>query len=254
MNWSHVFWQVPYKVCMDGWNGLGNFLYKTVFGFVFERSWKILWPALGETIYMTVLSTLLSYIIGIALGVLLVVTRKGGIKPMPKFNMALGTVINFLRSIPFIILLVMLLNVTLAVTGRMTGTMTISFPLTISAFPYVARMVEGSLMEVDGGVIEAAKAMGSTTWQIIWKVLIPESVPSLVTGAAMAVTTILAYTAMVSAVGGGGVGAYAITKGYQRGKKYYDFMYAASAVLVLMVQVIAITGTRLTRRLDHRIR
>jgi ABC-type phosphate/phosphonate transport system permease subunit len=152
MNWSHVFWQVPYKVCMDGWNGLGNFLYKTVFGFVFERSWKILWPALGETIYMTVLSTLLSYIIGIALGVLLVVTRKGGIKPMPKFNMALGTVINFLRSIPFIILLVMLLNVTLAVTGRMTGTMTISFPLTVSAFPYVARMVEGSLMEVDGGV------------------------------------------------------------------------------------------------------
>ena len=252
MNWSHVFWQVPYKVCMDGWNGLGNFLYKTVFGFVFERSWKILWPALGETIYMTVLSTLLSYIIGIALGVLLVVTRKGGIKPMPKFNMALGTVINFLRSIPFIILLVMLLNVTLAVTGRMTGTMTISFPLTISAFPYVARMVEGSLMEVDGGVIEAAKAMGSTTWQIIWKVLLPEAKPSLINGFSICMTTILVYTTMASVAAGGGLGATAVTYGLSY--RQYDIMYAASIMLVVLVQVITVTGTFLSRKHDHRIR
>ena len=252
MNWSHVFWQVPYKVCMDGWNGLGNFLYKTVFGFVFERSWKILWPALGETIYMTVLSTLLSYIIGIALGVLLVVTRKGGIKPLPKFNMALGTVINFLRSIPFIILLVMLLNVTLAVTGRMTGTMTISFPLTISAFPYVARMVEGSLMEVDGGVIEAAKAMGSTTWQIIWKVLLPEATPSLINGFSICMTTILGYTTMASVAAGGGLGATAVTYGLSY--RQYDIMYAASIMLVVLVQVITVTGTFLSRKHDHRIR
>ena len=252
MNWSHVFWQVPYKVCMDGWNGLGNFLYKTVFGFVFERSWKILWPALGETIYMTVLSTLLSYIIGIALGVLLVVTRKGGIKPMPKFNMALGTVINFLRSIPFIILLVMLLNVTLAVTGRMTGTMTISFPLTISAFPYVARMVEGSLMEVDGGVIEAAKAMGSTTWQIIWKVLLPEATPSLINGFSICMTTILGYTTMASVAAGGGLGATAVVYGLSYHQ--YDIMYAASILLVVLVQIITMLGTSLSRKHDHRIR
>ena len=252
MNWSHVFWQVPYKVCMDGWNGLGNFLYKTVFGFVFERSWKILWPALGETIYMTVLSTLLSYIIGIALGVLLVVTRKGGIKPLPKFNMALGTVINFLRSIPFIILLVMLLNVTLAVTGRMTGTMTISFPLTISAFPYVARMVEGSLMEVDGGVIEAAKAMGSTTWQIIWKVLLPEATPSLINGFSICMTTILGYTTMASVAAGGGLGATAVVYGLSYHQ--YDIMYAASILLVVLVQIITVLGTSLSRRHDHRIR
>ena len=252
MNWSHVFWQVPYKVCMDGWNGLGNFLYKTVFGFVFERSWKILWPALGETIYMTVLSTLLSYIIGIALGVLLVVTRKGGIKPLPKFNMALGTVINFLRSIPFIILLVMLLNVTLAVTGRMTGTMTISFPLTVSAFPYVARMVEGSLMEVDGGVIEAAKAMGSTTWQIIWKVLLPEATPSLINGFSICMTTILGYTTMASVAAGGGLGATAVTYGLSY--RQYDIMYAASIMLVVLVQVITVAGTSLSRKKDHRIR
>ena len=242
MNWSHVFWQVPYKVCMDGWNGLGNFLYKTVFCFVFERSWKILWPALGETIYMTVLSTLLSYIIGIALGVLLVVTRKGGIKPMPKFNMALGTVINFLRSIPFIILLVMLLNVTLAVTGRMT----------ISAFPYVARMVEGSLMEVDGGVIEAAKAMGSTTWQIIWKVLLPEATPSLINGFSICMTTILGYTTMASVAAGGGLGATAVTYGLSY--RQYDIMYAASIMLVVLVQVITVAGTSLSRKKDHRIR
>ena len=252
MNWSHVFWQAPYKLCMDGWNGLGNFLYNNVFGFVFERSWKILWPALGETIYMTVLSTLLSYIIGIALGVLLVVTRKGGIKPLPKFNMVLGTIINFLRSIPFIILLVMLLNVTLAVTGRMTGTMTISFPLTISAFPYVARMVEGSLMEVDGGVIEAAKAMGSTTWQIIWKVLLPEAKPSLINGFSICMTTILGYTTMASVAAGGGLGATAVTYGLSY--RQYDIMYAASIMLVVLVQVITVAGTSLSRKKDHRIR
>ena len=252
MNWSHVFWQAPYKLCMDGWNGLGTFLYNNVFGFVFERSWKILWPALGETIYMTVLSTLLSYIIGIALGVLLVVTRKGGIKPLPKFNMALGTIINFLRSIPFIILLVMLLNVTLAVTGRMTGTMTISFPLTVSAFPYVARMVEGSLMEVDGGVIEAAKAMGSSTWQIVHKVLVPEAMPSLINGFSICMTTILGYTTMASVAAGGGLGATAVTYGLSY--RQYDIMYAASIMLVVLVQVITMTGTFLSRKHDHRIR
>ena len=252
MNWSHVFWQIPYKVCMDGWNGLGDFLYKTVFSFVYQRSWKILWPALGETIYMTLLSTILSYIIGLALGVLLVVTRKGGIKPMPRLNTVLGTVINFLRSIPFIILLVMLLNVTLAVTGRMTGTMTISFPLTVSAFPYVARMVEGSLMEVDGGVIEAAKAMGSSTWQIVHKVLVPEAMPSLINGFSICMTTILGYTTMASVAAGGGLGATAVTYGLSY--RQYDIMYAASIMLVVLVQVITMTGTFLSRKHDHRIR
>lgn len=252
MTWMHAFWQVPFKLCMDGWNGFGDFLYRTVFGFVYQRSWKILWPALGETIYMTVLSTLLSYVIGIFLGVLLVVTRKGGIKPMQTFNTVLGTVINFLRSIPFIILLVMLLNVTLAVTGRMTGTVTISFPLTISAFPYVARMVEGSLMEVDGGVIEAAKAMGSSTWQIIHKVLLPEARPSLINGFSICMTTILGYTTMASVAAGGGLGATAVTYGLSY--RQYDIMYAASIMLVVLVQIITVAGTSLSRKKDHRIR
>ena len=217
-------------------------------------NWELIWQGFCETCMMTVIASSVSYLLGLPLGVLLVITRKDGIKPAPTFNAVLGAVINFLRSSPFILLIATLIPVTRVVMGTAIGTAASVFPLVISATPYIARVVEQSFLEVDGGVIEAAKAMGSSTWQIITKVLIPESVPSLVTGAAMAVTTILAYTAMVSAVGGGGIGAYAITKGYQRGKKYYDFMYAASAVLVLMVQVIAITGTRLTRRLDHRIR
>jgi len=217
-------------------------------------NWELIWQGFLETCLMTVISSAISYLLGMPLGVLLVITRKDGIKPAPTFNAVLGAVINFLRSIPFILLIAMLIPVTRAVMGTAIGTAASVFPLVISATPYIARVVEQSFLEVDGGLIKAAKAMGYSTWQIIRKVLIPESVPSLVTGAAMAVTTILAYTAMVSAVGGGGIGAYAITKGYQRGKKYYDFMYAASAVLVIMVQIIAITGTRLTRRLDHRIR
>ena len=217
-------------------------------------NWGLIWQGFLETCLMTVIASFVSYVLGLPLGVLLVITRKDGIKPAPTFNAVLGAIINFLRSVPFILLIAMLIPVTRVVMGTAIGTAASVFPLVISATPYIARVVEQSLLEVDGGVIEAAKAMGSSTWQIIRKVLIPESVPSLVTGAAMAVTTILAYTAMVSAVGGGGIGAYAITKGYQRGKKYYDFMYAASAVLVIMVQIIAITGTRLTRRLDHRIR
>ncbi len=252
MNWMHALWQVPFKVCMDGWKGLGGFLYKTVFGFIYKRSWDIIWPALGETVYMILLSTLLSYLIGLALGIVLVVTRKGGIKPMPTLNMVLGTVINFLRSIPFIILLVMLLDTTLAVTGRMTGTVTISFPLTISAFPYVARMVEGSLIEVDGGVIEAAKAMGSGTWQIIRKVLLPEAKPSLINGFAICMTTILGYTTMASVAAGGGLGATAVVYGLSY--RQYDIMYSASILLVVLVQIITVLGTSLSRKYDHRIR
>ena len=193
-------------------------------------NWSLIWQGFLETCMMTFWTSVISYALGMPLGVLLVITRKDGIRPAPTFNAVLGAIINFLRSIPFILLIAMLIPVTRVVMGTSIGTTASVFPLVVSATPYIARVVEQSFLEVDGGVIEAAKAMG------------------------LAVTTILAYTAMVSAVGGGGIGAYAITKGYQRGKKYYDFMYVASAVLVLMVQVIAITGTRLTRRLDHRIR
>lgn len=214
--------------------------------------WDVLWSALGETVYMTVPSTLIAYLIGLPLGVLLIVTRKNGVRPMPTLNTVLGTVVNFLRSIPFLILLAMLFPVTRIVMGKAVGTRSIIFPLTISAFPYVARMVEGSFNEVDGGIIEAAKAMGSTTFQIIRKVLIPEALPSLINGFAICMTTILAYTAMASAAGGGGLGAVAITYGLNLRK--YDIMYAASILLVILVQFITVCGTFLTRKFDHRIR
>ena len=252
MKWMHPLWQVPFNVFMDGWRAVGNFLYDKIFGFIYNRSWNILWPALGETLYMILITTLISYLIGMVLGVLLVVTRKGGIKPMPTFNAVLGAIINFLRSIPFVILLATLLEVTFNITGKMTGTVPILFPLIVSASPYVARMVEGSLLEVDGGVVEAARAMGSTTWQIIHKVLIPEAMPSLINGAAISMTTILGYTTMASVVSGGGLGAQGVIYGLNQRK--YDIMYAAAIMLVVLVQIITVAGTALSRKHDHRLR
>ena len=217
-----------------------------------EKLLPLLWSSTVETLYMTFWSSLIAYVVGLPLGVLLVVTRKGGIMPAPTFNAVLGVIINFLRSIPFIIMLAVLFPVTRVVIGTAIGTKAIVFPLIICAFPYIARMVEGSLDEVDHGIIEAAQSMGSTNWQIIYKVLIPEAVPSLVNGAAICVTTILGYTAMASAAGGGGLGALAIVKGLNLRK--FDVMYSASLLLVAMVQIITVFGGRLTRRLDHKHR
>ena len=217
-----------------------------------EKLLPLLWDSTVETLYMTFWSSLIAYVVGLPLGVLLVVARKGGIMPAPTFNTVLGVVINFLRSIPFIIMLAVLFPVTRAVIGTAIGTKSIVFPLIISAFPYIARMVEGSLDEVDHGIIEAAQSMGSTNWQIIIKVLLPEAVPSLVNGAAICVTTILGYTAMASAAGGGGLGALAIVKGLNVRK--FDVMYSASLLLVALVQIITVFGGRLTRRLDHKHR
>ena len=217
-----------------------------------EKLLPLLWDSTVETLYMTFWSSLIAYMIGLPLGVLLVVTRKGGIMPAPTFNAILGVIINFLRSIPFIIMLAVLFPVTRAVIGTAIGTKSIVFPLIISAFPYIARMVESSLDEVDHGIIEAAQSMGSTNWQIITKVLLPEAVPSLVNGAAICVTTILGYTAMASAAGGGGLGSLAIVKGLNVRK--FDVMYSASLLLVALVQIITVFGGRLTRRLDHKHR
>ncbi len=217
-----------------------------------EKLLPLLWDSTVETLYMTFWSSLIAYAVGLPLGVLLVVTRKGGIMPAPTFNTVLGVAINFLRSIPFIIMLAVLFPVTRAVIGTAIGTKSIVFPLIISAFPYIARMVEGSLDEVDHGIIEAAQSMGSTNWQIITKVLLPEAVPSLVNGAAICVTTILGYTAMASAAGGGGLGSLAIVKGLNVRK--FDVMYSASLLLVALVQIITVFGGRITRRLDHKHR
>ncbi len=216
----------------------------------FAQLWPLILEGTKETLYMTLWSGLFAYLLGLPLGVLLVITKRGSILPAPTLNSIVGGIINFLRSIPFIILLAMLLPVTRLVMGKAIGTTSVVFPLVMSAFPYVARMVESSLEEVDSGILEAAQSMGSTNWQIILKVLLPEAIPSLVNGAAIVITTILAYTAMASAVGGGGLGSLAITKGYQAHRD--EVLYSASIVLVLLVQLITVSGTRLTRRLDHR--
>lgn len=217
-----------------------------------DKLLPMLWEGTIETLYMTLWSSAIAYLIGLPLGVLLVVTRRGGIMPSPTFNAILGVAINFLRSIPFIIMLAVLFPVTRVVVGTAIGTKSIIFPLVISAFPYIARMVESSLEEVDHGIIEAAQSMGSTNLQLIFKVLLPEAVPSLVNGAAISITTILGYTAMASAAGGGGLGALAIVKGLNVRK--FDIMYSASLLLVALVQIITVFGTRFTRSLDHKRR
>ncbi len=212
--------------------------------------WDLMRQGVFDTLYMTIPATFFAYVLGLPLGVLLVVTSPGHIRPNPTLNSVVGTVVNFLRSIPFIILLVMLFDVTRVVMGTAIGTRSVIFPLFVSAFPYVARIVEGSLNEVDHGVIEAAESMGSTTWQISRKVLIPEAMPSLINGAAICMTTVLAYTAMAGSAGGDGLGKIAITYGLNY--REYDIMYVSSLLLVALVQIIQIAGNLLMRAADHR--
>ncbi len=204
-----------------------------------------------ETLYMIFFSTLLSYLIGLPLGVILQVTDKGGICENRPVNLVLGIVINLLRSVPFIILLVWMLPVTRAIVGTTIGSTATIVPLVASAAPYVARMVESSLKEVDGGVVEAAQSMGSSPMQIIWKVLLPESRPALIVGATITVVTILGYTAMAGFVGGGGLGAIAINYGYYRYQD--DVMLVTVVLMVILVQIIQEVGMRITKRTDRRL-
>lgn len=213
---------------------------------------KMLATGVWDTIYMVALSSLLSYIIGIPLGIALVVTDKDGIQPAPMLNRVMGTIINLLRSIPFIILLIMVIPFTKMIVGKIIGANAAVVPLVISAFPYISRMVESSLKEVDAGVIEAAKSMGASTGQIIMKVLLPEARPSLLVGAAISVTTILGYSAMAGAVGAGGLGDIAIRYGYHRYQT--DMMLVTVVILVVIVQVIQEVFMRMARRGDKRIR
>ena len=201
---------------------------------------------------MVGLSSLISYLIGIPLGVALVVTDKDGIRPVPLFNKVAGVIVNLLRSVPFIILLAMVMPLTRAIVGKTIGANAAVVPLVIAAFPYISRMVEASLKEIDAGVIEAAKSMGASTWQIIFKVLLPESKPSLLVGAAISITTILGYSAMAGFIGGGGLGTVAVNYGYNR----YNFpiMLVAVIIIVIVVQIFQEVGMRLAHHLDKRNR
>ena len=215
-------------------------------------TWNMLGTGIWETIYMVAMSSVFSYIIGIPLGVILVVTAKDGIKPVPAIEKILGIIINLLRSVPFIILAIMLIPVTRKIMGTTIGPNALVFPLIVAGAPYIARMVESSLREIDAGVIEAAKSMGASTWQIIYKVLLPESKPSLLVGAAISVTTILGYTAMGGFVGAGGLGTIAINYGYYRYQT--DIMLITVAIMVIIVQIIQESFMKLSKMNDKRIR
>ena len=208
--------------------------------------------SLWETLYMVIVSTVISYAIGLPLGLTLVVTDKGGIRPMPVVNTVLGVVVNIMRSIPFLILAVMITPITRAIVGKAIGTTAMIVPLTFAAAPYVARMVESSIKEVPFGVIEAAQSMGASPWQIVWKVLVPEAKPSLMVGGAISVVTILGYSAMAGFIGGGGLGKIALSYGYYRYQT--NIMIVCVVLLVLMVQVFQTVGTFWATRSDKRLR
>ncbi len=208
--------------------------------------------AIWETFYSTVLSTFFAYVIGLPLGVMLVVGDKNGIHPLPKLLMqVVNVIINLLRAVPFLILMIMVIPVSRAIIGTSVGTPAIIPPLVVAAFPFVARLVVTSLREVDQGVIEAAQSMGASTWQLIYKVIIPESMPSLISNATTALTTILGYGAMAGILGGGGLGMIAINYGYYRYK--YLIMVIAVILLVIMVVIFQSVGTHLALKSDKRL-
>ena len=209
--------------------------------------------ALGETLLMTFVPTILAFVIGLPLGILLVTGDEKGIHPLPRWLMKLlNFIINILRSVPFLILLIVVLPLSRAIVGTTVGTKAILVPLIVAAFPFVARLVETSIREVDAGVVEAAQSMGASTFQIIWKVLIPEARPALISNFMVALITIFGYGAMSGAVGGGGIGRIAVNYGYNRYQPLV--MYFAVILLVILVQLFQSAGNVLVKKSDTRIR
>lgn len=215
-----------------------------------DRIGPALWQATGETAYMVSASMLLAVLLGIPLGVLLLLTAPDGLTPRRGVAAVLGTLVNVGRSVPFIVLLVLVAPVTRLVTGTTIGSTATIVPLTIAAVPFFARLVEVSLREVPPGKIEAARAMGATTGQVVRSVLLPEARPGLVAAATVTLVALISYSAMAGAIGGGGLGDFAIRYGYQR----FDtaVTLATVAVLLVVVQALQAGGDRLARRLAHR--
>ncbi len=215
-----------------------------------QKTVEMLIAGTWDTIYMTVVATFFSYVFGVVMGVILVITRKGGITPHKLIYSVLDIVVNLTRSFPFLILMIAVIPFTRFLVGTTIGNNATIVPLVLSAAPFVARLVESSLLEVDHGVIEAAQSMGATTWQIITRVMIPESMPSLINGSAVAAITILGYSAMAGAVGGGGLGKLAIMYGYNRYQT--DIMIITVVLLIIIVQAFQSIGNWAARRSDKR--
>ena len=209
--------------------------------------------ATWETLYSLALEVVFAYVIGLPLGVLLVTGEKEGIRPLPGWVMkVLNAAINLLRSVPFLILMIIVLPLSKVIVGTKVGTIATIPPMVIAAFPLVARMVESSLREVNHGVIEASQSMGASTWQIVTKVMLPEALPSLISGGTITVGTILGYGAMAGIIGGGGLGKMAINYGYYNFK--FIVMWAAVIGLIILVQIFQSVGTRLATVCDKRLR
>ena len=211
----------------------------------------MLLEATGVSVYMTLVSTLLAYVIGLPVGILLVVCAPGGLKPKAVLYKVLDIVVNITRSIPFLILMLLATPLARAITGKSYGANATIISLTLAAAPFIARLVESSLLEVDRGVIEAAQSMGAGTFAIVKKVLIGEARVSLIVGSTIALGTVLGYTAMSGAIGGGGLGDVAIRYGYSRWDT--KILLATVVLLVILMQLIQFAGTKLSRKLDRRL-
>lgn len=222
-----------------------------------HEAWRIIdaefLTSIWETVYVTILATAFAIVIGLPLGVLLVVGEKDGVLPLPKWLLQiLNVIINLLRSVPFLILMILVFPLTRLIVGTVVGTTASIVPLVIAAFPFVARLAETSLREVSPNTIEMAQSMGASPLQIITKVMIPESIPSLISNATTAITTILGYSAMSGIIGGGGLGKIAINYGYYRYK--YLIMIAAVVLLIILVQIFQSVGTKLAAKADKRLK
>ncbi len=217
---------------------------------MFSSMHELLLQALGETLWMVFASALFGTILGVPLGIALHITKPGQISAHPTFNKVLGTIVNVGRSVPFIILLVAIIPLTRLIIGTSIGTNAAIVPLAIGAIPFLARLVEGALMEIPAGLIEAAQAMGATHRQIIRKVMLPEALPGILNAVVITLVALVNYSAMAGAIGGGGLGDVGIRYGYQR----FDpaIMLITVAILVVLVQLIQSVGERLVKRVDHR--
>lgn len=207
--------------------------------------WEVIGPAIPETLYMMVLSSVISIAVGIPLGIIMTLTREDGLAQNKLVYTILDWVVNILRSLPFIILMFMITPFTRLLIGKTVGINAAIVPLTIAAAPFVARLMEGYLIEVDRGVIEAAKAMGSTKFQIVTRVMIPEAVPSIINGITLTVVNIVSYSAFAGAVGGGGLGDVANRYGYQR--RMYTYLYISCLVIILIVQIVQMVGNSISK-------
>ncbi|MBL4954878.1 ABC transporter permease [Neobacillus sp. YIM B02564] len=212
--------------------------------------WQIMWEATNQTLFMTGISVLVTFVLGIILGMLLFLTGKDNMWENKLINTVIGAIVNIFRSIPFIILIVLLIPFTVFLLGTMIGETAALPALIVGAAPFYARMVEIGLREIDKGVIEAAKSMGASTWTIIWKVLLPESLPALVSGITVTAIALVGYTAMAGAIGAGGLGNLAYNYGYQRNQN--DVTVVATIIILLIVFVIQFIGDTITAKIDKR--